>query len=296
MKNNKKIITIEIGIIIILIAAITLITKSFNNQIKNITYDENKDLYTCTYKDFKRSFIICLPETCDENTSLVVMLHGMGESAALFKMYTEFEKQANPNNYAVIYIDGTTDPDNKTQGKGWQYHHNKISKTDMNFIIKLCKYCQNKYSLGKRIFVGGFSNGAFMANKLAITYPNIFKGVISVGGMVPKDVWEYRNAKKPVSIIQINGTKDDIVPMEFNGSNKYNPNPSMEKVLEYYAGLNNLTFKDYKTTPLSDLTTLYSLENKIWWILIQDGMHNWPTEQFSKINVNSVIIDFMNKQ
>lgn len=65
----------------------------------------------------------------------------------------------------------------------------------------------------------------------------------------------------------------------------------MEKVLDYYARLNKVPVS-YKELPLSDVATLRDYNSKVGWVIIQDGRHNWPAFEFSKINVASVIIVF----
>lgn len=277
--------------------------KTSKSCISDVFYDDGKNMYTCTYKNVSHSFILCLPSEYNSETSLILMLHGLGESAESFKKVTEMEKTANARNYAVVYVDGTVDPKNKSHGKGWHFYEDDFSKNDVEFIVELAKYCQKKYGLSSRAFAVGFSNGGFMVNKLATcgfdkkgskqskVGKQFFTGVASVGGMMPKIVWENKKAKFPVGYLQINGTLDDVVPMDFTGSSKNNPNPSMETVIKYYCGLNKIS-EDYKKVSLSEATDFYDFNSKVGWVIIREGRHNWPSPQVSKVNISSVILDF----
>lgn len=290
MKANYKIlITVSIPLIVLCVVLIYFRVTG----IQNVSFDYTKNEWNCTYFGKNRQFILYLPENCDSITSLVVMLHGYGNSAHSFQMETEFEKSANVRNYAVLYVNGSPNPKVPTSSSGWQYNNDKYSQRDMDFIVKLAKYCQKKYTLGKKVFAVGFSNGGFMVNTLSVLRSDFFTAVVSVAGMMNKTVWQDRNSAKSSQIgyLQINGTKDDVVPMELNGSNINNPNVPVEKVLEYFVQVNKLVPECEKIT-LSDSATFYNYGNTVGWVLIEDGRHNWPNVRFSKFDVNNFILDF----
>lgn len=273
------------------------------SKIKNIVYDSETEKYSCEFKNQIRKYILCTPENFDNKsiqekseTNLILMLHGYGGDARAFKSETQFEQNALSENYVVIYVNGTPNPNIPGSSSGWHYNDDSLSKNDMKFIVELAKHYIKQLGLGKKIFVVGFSNGAFMANKLAIVYPKFFTAVASVGGMMPESVWNNRRQQKnKIGFIQINGTKDEVVPMELNNSTKYNPNPAMEKVIEYFVDINNIS-AECEEKVLSERTIAKNYGSKVSWVLIQDGKHNWPTERWSLVNVNQIIIDFFNQQ
>lgn len=268
-----------------------LFSKNSNNFINDFTYNSQKDFYSCTFNGKKRTFILCLPPSYNEQTSLIFMLHGLGGSAQMFKYETNMEQKAFTRNYAVLYLDGTVDPDNISYGNGFHYQNNRISKNDINFMVELAKYCQKEFNLGPKVFAVGFSNGGFMVNKLAATHSDFFTGVASVAGMMPKEVWNIRKIKGKIGFLQINGTKDDVVPMEINNSASYNSNPSIEKVIAYFRKKNN-NKNECQEFKLSESVTKYSYGNDVAWILIKDGYHSWPNETITKIDTCSLILDF----
>lgn len=248
-------------------------------SIQKVEYNNEKQMFTCQFKQYKREFILCLPQNFENWTpeqkkqvSPVLMLHGAGENALAFKNMTHFDEDACSRNFAVIYVNGTSKAGSKGALPGWQFMDDKQSKDDYAFLVALIKYMQINYGLNKKAYAVGFSNGGFMCNKLAALNTKPFDAIASVGGMMPKNAWEKRSRRNRIRFIQINGTKDEVVPMKLNGSSKYNPNPAMEDVIEYF-----------KQT---------SGDKNAEWILLQDGRHVWPTKEYSKIDVNNTILDF----
>lgn len=300
MTKAQKISAVIILLTALLLASVFILTKNCgkkasSSDIQDVVYNEEKDIYTCQYRGIERSFILCLPDECNKQTKLVLMLHGLGSSAASFKTETQFEKAALPLNYAVAYVDGTVDPANRSHGKGWHFHEDDFSVNDISFLNDLVIYLQKEYGLGKQAFVTGFSNGGFMVNKLASSCPEIFTAAASVAGMMPKDIWESKKSSRPCAYIQINGTKDDVVPMDFTASSKYNQNPAMEKVIEYYRKGNKCP-SSYTESKLSDVSTMYSYGTKVAWVIIDGGYHSWPKPQFAQFEPEKVILEFFEKQ
>lgn len=275
----------------------TLFLLSCSAYIKDVTPGEDADSYVCTYKGTKRRFILCLPENyIPDSVPLIIMLHGYGSSAYFFKNQTEFHTDANAANYAVVYVTGIPRQDMPGSSNGYNYSNDKYGKQDLSFLSDLAEYLQKKYSLNrKKLFAVGFSNGGFMCNNIAVKKNNTFTAVASVAGMMPKNVWDVRRKKSRISFLQINGTKDDVVPMRRNGSNKYNPNPAMEDVIEYFAASNNVQ-NELTTEKLSDSSEMSDYGNKVRWILTDEGRHGWPSPGFCGYNVNKAILDFFSMQ
>ena len=270
----------------------------FTSQIKQLTFDESHNNYSCTYRNRTRKFVLCLPQNT-QNAPLILMLHGYGQSSAQMQTTTGFDKIACAQGFAVAYVDGAPDPEVKTSSTGWLYGNGKYAKDDLDFLEDLALFLQKKYSLGKNISAIGFSNGAFMCTKLATQKSRTFNSIVSVAGMMPKNVWEEWNKKSNHShtsaFFQINGTKDDVVPMDFTGSSKYNQNPAMEKVIEYYRKGNKCP-SSYTESKLSDASTMYSYGTKVAWVIIDGGYHSWPKPQFAQFEPEKVILEFFEKQ
>lgn len=278
-------------LLISIFAATAFLICSCNSGIRNFSSSKEENHYNCVFGDRSRSFSLYIPDTQNlEEVPLIVMLHGAGNSGEGFRQQTDFEKDALKENYAVLYIDGLPLENDKTSQAGWNNRYDKYGKKDMKFIVELTAFVQKEFGLKKKAYVVGFSNGGFMVNKLAASNTKCFNAYVSVGGMMPAHVWKNRK-KARVRFFQINGTQDDVVPMELNGSSKYNPNPAMEKVVDFFAAawgkINPIEEK------INQKTTIQKYDNKVWWMLIKDYHHTWPKDDICKINVNEYIMEFI---
>lgn len=271
--------------------------------------------FTCTYCGNKRSFILCLPENAGGElqtnasianfggglqtnasvansggglqtnasvsnptpTSLILMLHGYGSNGESFQLQTHFDGQAAAHGYAVAYVDGTGDPEDKTSAAGWNSGIKDSPKDDIGFLSSLASALQEKYGFSDKVFAAGFSNGAFMIHRLALETEK-FTAVASVAGFCPLKVWENRPEQIKTGILQINGTKDDVVPMKANGSARFNKNPAIEDVMDYY----KTAFSFEKTETFEPVRH----------ILIKDGRHSWPEKAFCGFDVNEEILNY----
>lgn len=257
--------------IFLLVSTIGL--TSCNSKIKNLTSTDNKN-FTCTYKNTKRTFFIDFSEKQEEAAPVIFMLHGYGSSAEAFQFLTDFSTPANKRGYSVVYIDGLPDPEDKRSPTGWNSGLRNSAKDDLGFLINLQNELRSKFNFSK-FYAVGYSNGAFMIHRLAVQ-STTFTGCASIAGFLPESIWAKRPPKINTAFLQINGTKDDVVPMIQNGSAKHNKNPAIEDVIEYYK-------------------QAYSNPDLIEYILIPDGRHSWPQQKFAGFDVNEVILDFFDK-
>lgn len=190
------------------------------SQITNVKTEDNTH-YTCEYKGVARDFSVYLPKNVKDSV-LMVALHGYGSDADSFARDTALHETANPAGYTVVYVSGISDPDDKTAATGWNSGLKETGNDDAGFLSSLACYLQNEFSLNtKKCVAVGFSNGAFMTHRLAIDENGIFTDIVSVAGMMPQYAWEQKPEKAQVNVLQISGTKDDVVPQKRSGSDKY---------------------------------------------------------------------------
>lgn len=244
-------------------------------------------------------FILYLPETVD-NVPLIIMLHGYGESAEAFCQQTSFEKEANANGYAVVYITGAPTPEDSTSAAGWNSGIGISSNNDVDFLCAFVNDISKIYSIDRtRIYAVGFSNGAFMAHRLAVEANDVFAAVVSVAGMMPEKVWETKPEQCEIGVFQITGEKDDVVPKNSDGSAQYSKAPAIEEVMEYYVNTNGLSKGNTSTEGKKSILEKYvspDSPKQVWNLFIPDGRHSWPEEKYVGFNVNQLIIDFLEAQ
>jgi len=293
LKINKRVFSSVLAFIL----AFFIYAFNSRNQLHEVVFDEKNAVYSCQYKGSARRFTLCLPENFQpsKKAPLVIMLHGYGSNGKSFMQQTNFQKSANERGFAVVFVDGTSNPNVSGSSTGWISDSSKAGKNDADFLEALALWLQKNFGFDpSKTFAAGFSNGAFMCSKLALEKGKTFKAVASVAGMMPSSVWENRKAfkGKTAAFLQINGTKDDVTPMKLNGSAEFNPNPAMEEVMEYFSGSET----PLEEKNLSQMAVLYKYSPSVQWVLIRDGYHSWPEEKTSGIKVNEVILDFFEEQ
>ena len=86
------------------------------------------------------------------------------------------------------------------------------SQIDMSTkrIIKTIEHIEEEYNIDeKKIFIGGFSQGAIMSYKLALLYPNKFGGIIIHSARLPVEYSvKELNLYKNLNILIIHGSED----------------------------------------------------------------------------------------
>ena len=145
----------------------------------------------------------------------------------------------------------------------------------------------------------GFSNGAFMAHRLATEADGRFTAFVSVAGMMPASVWEARPESNAVGFFQITGEKDDVVPKNSDGSARFAKAPAIEDVVAYWVESNGLELVETSRIGMDSELTKYAGAGKpqqVWNLFVKNGRHSWPSEQFNKIDTNACILAFFEAQ
>ena len=186
-----------------------------------------KDSFTCSCEGPERRFTVYMPEEKSDGIPLIIMLHGFGNSPESFRMTTHMDELACPRGYAVVYASYSAGG-GKSGADGWNFDAND-GKDDTAFLTALARYMQEKYGCSKKdTFAAGFSNGAVMTWRLAADAAGTFSGIAAVAGPVPESVWESRAEETSVSVLQIYGSKDNVVPKIADGSYLTAKSPAAE--------------------------------------------------------------------
>ena len=266
-------------------------------ELTDVVAVDDQGHFTCDYQGQTRKFLLYLPQGSSEGIPLIVMLHGYADDADAFAQKTAMHETAREYGYAVVYPQGIQDPGDKTSGAGWNSGLKSTGNDDTGFLVALVRYLQENDGVdNKAVFAAGFSNGAFMTYRLACEASDTFRAIASVAGFMTEGAWAEREETASIGILQINGTKDDVVPMEASKYTNTNAKvPRIEEAIRYWKDANGL--HDYLEKKLSNQATAYcysdpAVSNLVWHIVIQDGRHSWPQEQFSGIDTNNMILEF----
>ena len=251
--------------------------------------------FSCSYAGTAHHFILDLPEK-PEGAPLVLMLPGYGNTAESFRTSVHFEAEANALGYAVAYVTGARNPNDPVSAVGWNSGIGAAGNDDVAFLVSLAEYLQQAYFLdGRRIYAVGFSNGAFMAHRLAMEAGSTFSACVSVAGLMPAKIWTLRNERNDISFFQITGEKDDVVPKNSDGSAKYARDPAIEDVMAYWAESNGLDLAGSEELGNGSVLTKFRgghTPNQVWHLVIKNGRHSWPGVKLNGIDANRLILEF----
>lgn len=261
---------------------------------------QEKDIgFSCTFDGVGHEVILDLPDS-PEGAPLVVMLHGYGNTAESFRSTVHFEEDANALGYVVAYVTGAPSPNDATSSNGWNSGIEIDGNKDVEFLVALAEYLQEAYALDdKRTYAVGFSNGAFMTHRLAMEAGDTYSAVVSVAGMMQESIWNERKESNEVSVFQITGEKDDVVPKNSDGSARYAKAPAIENVVEYWVDSNGLVLEETCVVGQESVLSKYGKqdnERQVWHLIVKDGRHSWPDEKVNGIDTNAMILQFLETQ
>lgn len=147
---------------------------------------------------------------------LLVILHGGGGTGKGMPRLTRggFEKLAGERGALLAYPEGID--------KNWNdYRADKSRKAqrenidDVAFISAMLDEIAKGYPVDKeRVYAAGISNGAMMSYTLACRAPDRFAAVAPVAGAMPENLVPTCSPSRPVPILIISGTKDNLVHWE----------------------------------------------------------------------------------
>jgi len=275
----------------VILTLLCLCACSSTRQLDEISSTE-ADHYVCSYDGVKHDFIVDTPEKA-EGSALVIMLPGAGGTAESFRQSTLFHETACPNGFTVVYVTGAPDPGDPSSSVSWNHNGKKAGNDDVGFLKALAYFIQKTFNTDPaRCYAAGFSNGAFMCHRLAVEASDTFSAVISVAGTMSDSIWNKVPDVCNVSLLQITGEKDLVIPKFSDGSAKYSSFPAIEEVTGYYEdGLEMTAVREIGNG--STLTEYGNESRKVWYLFVKDGRHSWSAEDVTGIDTNALVIEFL---
>jgi len=179
----------------------------------------------------------------------------------------------------IVYPSGIP---NWNSGIGDNSNYPTPDVNDVGYIDALIDNLSNSYSIDlSKIYATGFSNGGFMAYKLACQLSHRIAAVASVSGVMSTSTLENCNPSRAIPVLHIHGTKDIWVFID--GLKEWR---SVEETLRYWTNFNNCDNSDMTVLLDSDLTDNCTVEkysytnctnnSKVVYYKIIDGGHTWP--------------------
>ncbi len=162
-----------------------------------------------------RSFDVYVPPGYEpaKAAPLVLMLHGRGNSGFGMAALTRMNAVADKHGFVVAY------PESQVAGNGWNYYERVPGVTPRSHVSDLAFFRRLVARLGldlnldaKRLYIAGFSNGGFMAERAACGVSDEFAAFAVVSAeMLPEMVFDC-NLVPTAPMVLMQGTADSNVP------------------------------------------------------------------------------------
>ncbi len=171
---------------------------------------------------------------------LLVFFHGHGgdeEQAA------RFAPHLSRRNYICISLRGTACLGLRGEGRpayGWGQDGDGETTVE-DYVLRAVEQTRRSYHVhSERVYLAGFCEGATLAYRLGLSFPEKFAGVISLNGTMPKrgcplSRW---NAIRPLKVFIGHGIANAVVPLSL---------ARQDARLLYTAGL-EVDFRSYAAT------------------------------------------------
>ena len=148
-----------------------------------------------------------------EPAPLLVLLHGYGASNAMQEAYFKLAPAVARLGFLYIIPNGTFDSAGQ---RFWNatdaccnFHGSDVD--DIAYLMGLIQEVERTVSVDPaRVFIVGYSNGGFMAQRLACEFPGRFAAVVSIAGAQSLDASDCQPAHG-LHFLQIHGTADPTI-------------------------------------------------------------------------------------
>ena len=245
-----------------------------DNYIRDVVFHIPKKL-----KKRRRSLVLCLHEEGGDPLSITrITRRGFNQLSEL-------------NNFIVGYPVALNGYWNDAREDSISLsHYEEID--DVGFIDKTIQFALDSFGIDKeRIYVAGFSNGGLMSLRLACERSSRIKGFATVAASLSLDQLVECNPDTTVSLLMINGTRDEISPFEggqmmLDGEQRGSV-LSTEEAINYWLeenGCRNAPIKrDISNDDTYDETRSEKIiyksckdDSQIVLIKVSNGGHAWP--------------------
>jgi polyhydroxybutyrate depolymerase len=191
-----------------------------------------------------------------ERRPFVLYLHGLGASGKLLVNKLEIAGLAEERRFVYAAPDGSQD---SIKRRFWNASASccDLEKSGVDHVTALkgllAQAAAHPQVDPQRIFIVGFSNGGFMAHRLACEVEGI-AGIASVAG-AGQGAGESCSPRGPVAVLQVHGDADDVIPYQGGHPLKQVAlprHPSAPDTVAAWASRNGCTAKAPATTGTLD--------------------------------------------
>lgn len=140
---------------------------------------------------------------------VVIAFHGGGGNGAKMVKLMKLDPIADARGFIVVYPDGI--------GGHWNDGRSSIKtkSDDVGFISALLDRVERDYPVDKRkVFAVGVSNGAVFSHRIGCELSGRISAIAAVSGTMSDEFAQSCRPERPVSLLQISGTADPIMPYD----------------------------------------------------------------------------------
>jgi polyhydroxybutyrate depolymerase len=166
-------------------------------------------VFHTTVGGMERSYAVHAPDRKPPAAGfpLVLAFHGGGSNGAGMMRMTGLNAVADTRGAIVVYPDGVD--------RHWNDGRSTIkNKTDdVAFVNAILDEVGRRYAVDRgRIFATGASNGALFVQRLGCELSSRVAAIAPLAGPMPADLASHCRPAQPVSVLQIEGDSDPIMP------------------------------------------------------------------------------------
>ena len=194
---------------------------------------------------------------------LIVSLHGFGGSGNSYIQYWEKNKQVDAKGFIMAAPTGTTDSKGRSFWNATDAccDKDKSGIDDSTYLRAVIESVQSTYAIDPQsIHVTGYSNGGFMAHRMACDHADKIASIASVAGAsFPKT--HRCSTHMPVHVLHIHGTEDAVIRYDGGQLKNYKsntrvPHPGAVESVSFWAKHNgaSLVAETIQPMDLSDRT------------------------------------------
>ncbi|HXW56153.1 MAG TPA: PHB depolymerase family esterase [Candidatus Cybelea sp.] len=161
-----------------------------------------------------RNFYVHLPKyySTSNRWPLVFVIHGRTGTGPGMERIAYFDSFADRNGIIAIYPNGVSR--SWADGRG-DSPAERDGVDDIAFFSAMLDKLESTYSVDtSRVYASGLSNGGFMSYRLACELSARIAAVAPVGATFSATLSENCHPSRPVSVLEINGTEDPLVPYD----------------------------------------------------------------------------------
>ena len=167
------------------------------------------------HNGIRREFILYVPQSYNQSnpTAVIFNFHGFGSNAFEQMNYGDFRDLADENAFIIAHPQGTTTYGNGPHWNNWNGDGGTSNQDDIGFIDALISLLQTLYNIDdQRVYSTGMSNGGFFSYHLACNLGARIAAVASVTGTMSPQTYSSCTPTRPISVMQMHGLQDSVVP------------------------------------------------------------------------------------